>query len=212
MQSDSSRAKMRTYREKRYSKLDQRIVHGIEARIINRHLDRVVKPGDAVLDMPVGYGRFLGDLLGRSDNVVGSDHQMAMLELSRESHGAELPVVLNDCGALPFADASFDLVTCIRLFQHLHDPDLRRRTLTEIGRVTRRHAIVTTYLQSAFHRWLHDRRKKLKRLTYHTEASLAEDLAAAGLRVVSARHSIPGLHAQYILLLEKTDATATNGA
>ena len=203
MQSESSRARMRTYRDRRYRKLDQRIVHGIEARIINRFLDRVVQPGDAFLDMPVGYGRFLGDLMRRSDRVIGSDHQLAMLELSRETHGNELPVTCNDCAALPFADDSFDVVTCIRLFQHLHDPAMRARTFAEIARVTRRNAIVTTYLESPLHQWLHHKRK-LKRLTYHTDASLQQDLGQAGLRLVAAKRSIPGLHAQYIMLLEKS--------
>ena len=43
--------------------------------------------------------------------------------------------------ALPWGDASFDLVLCCEVLEHLHDPD---RGLAEVARVARRAAIVST--------------------------------------------------------------------
>ncbi len=205
MRQDRSKKRVRAYREKRYRSLDQRIVHHLEARIIRNHLVRISRPGDTILDMPVGYGRFVDDLRRHGGYVVGGDHGEAMLGLCRETFGAELPLVRLESDALPFADDSFDIVTCIRLFQHLHDPAARRSTLNEIGRVTRRHAIVTTYLTSPLHTWMHNARSGLKRLTRHSPADLHAGLEEAGLRLVSGKRSLPVLHAQYIMLLEKID-------
>ncbi|KPV39987.1 hypothetical protein AN478_07330 [Thiohalorhabdus denitrificans] len=195
---------VRTYRERRYKGLDQRIIHGIEARIISGYLDRVCDGDEAILDMPVGYGRFVDDLLQRGDMVVGGDRKAAMLELCRETWGTDLPLARLSADALPFADDSFDVVTCIRLFQHLHGPELRQGVMDEIGRVTRRHAVVTTYLESPLHAAFH-RSRGHKRLSRHSLRGLEEQLAHAGLRLVEGRRSLPGLHAQYVMLLERAD-------
>jgi ubiquinone/menaquinone biosynthesis C-methylase UbiE len=42
---------------------------------------------------------------------------------------------------LPWEDASFDLVVCCEVLEHLHDPG---RGLAEIARVTRRHVLLST--------------------------------------------------------------------
>jgi ubiquinone/menaquinone biosynthesis C-methylase UbiE len=201
---DAATDHVRKYREKRYRSLDQRIVHGLEARIINGYLDRVCHEGDTVLDMPIGYGRFVDDLRQRGCNVVGGDRKQPMLDLCTETWGEEQPLVRLNGDSLPFADGSFDGVTCIRLFQHLHDPALRQGVMNEIGRVTRRWAVVTTYLSSPIHSALH-RSRGLKRLSRHDEAGLQWMLGRAGLRLVEGRRSMPGLHAQYIMLLERAD-------
>ncbi|MFW6348933.1 MAG: class I SAM-dependent methyltransferase [Thiohalospira sp.] len=197
-------AHVRHYRERRYKGLDQRIVHDLEARIINGYLARVCREGDSVLDMPIGYGRFIDDLHQRGCNVVGGDRKQGMLDLCTETWGEEQPLVRLNGDALPFADDSFDGLTCIRLFQHLHDPALRQGVMNEIGRVTRRWAIVTTYLASPVHGLLH-RSRGLKRLSRHDGAGLQWMLGRAGLRLVEGRRSMPGLHAQYVMLLEPAD-------
>lgn len=73
--------------------------------------------------------------LSRFANVrtVSVDIVPAHLEAARAAQDV-LPVVA-DLGALPFADASFDVCVCMDTFEHI-DEDHRKRAVAEIVRVT----------------------------------------------------------------------------
>ena len=76
-------------------------------------------PGRA-LDVGTGEGRFARELQRLGWNVVGADASPAMVELAGESVDA----VVADAAALPFADASFDLVTAFMSLQDMDEPTL----------------------------------------------------------------------------------------
>lgn len=195
--------RVRRYERKRYRSLDQRLVNYLESRIIEAYLDVLCWPSDSVLDMPCGYGRFVPALRSRAGTVVCGDRKAAMLTRTRERMGDQTSGVRLLSDGLPFSDGSFDAVTCIRLFQHLHDNDQRQRTLAEIGRVARRGAVITVYLDSPVHRLIHGARR-LKRLTRDRMDRLEHQLGQCGLRIRRHSRILPALHAQTILLLERT--------
>jgi SAM-dependent methyltransferase len=71
------------------------------------------------LDIGCGPGTFIGSL-GGSLESLGADIAVAQIAYAQDAHGApnrRFEVV--PAGPLPFADAAFDVVTCIELAEHL---------------------------------------------------------------------------------------------
>lgn len=86
------------------------------------------EPGRATLDLGCGEGRLGAVLTGLGHRVTGVDASPALAALAREHHA----VVEADAAALPFADASFDLVVA---FMSLHDMDDVEAVVQEAARV-----------------------------------------------------------------------------
>jgi ubiquinone/menaquinone biosynthesis C-methylase UbiE len=87
-----------------------------------------------VLDVGCGTGRFLEDMPADRYQRVGIDVSEGMLAQAREK-GLQ---VLQASGAdLPFPDDSFDLVVTFAVLHHLIDPEVVRKTIEEIARVTK---------------------------------------------------------------------------
>lgn len=99
-----------------------------------------VAPGGAVLDVPCGGGVALRGLRpGQDVRFVAADIAPAMLDRTRAAArrrgvDALVETVEADVAALPFEDASFDLVVC---FTGLHCFPEPRASVTELARVTR---------------------------------------------------------------------------
>jgi ubiquinone/menaquinone biosynthesis C-methylase UbiE len=93
-----------------------------------------------LLDVACGTGRFLGFVKHNHPRlpVVGIDLSPAYLRHARRAlrDWSWVELVLGDAEALPFADASFDLVTCVYLFHELPRP-VRARAAAEFARVLR---------------------------------------------------------------------------
>lgn len=99
-----------------------------------------VKPGDRVLDIAGGTGdlaRAFARRVGDGGTVVHTDINAAMLGVGRDrllDDGLALPTTVCDAEQLPFADASFDIVSVafgLRNMTH------KERALAEMARVLR---------------------------------------------------------------------------
>ena len=79
--------------------------------------------GGRLLDIGAGFGR-LADEYGAFDRVTLADASPEMRDAAREHVGADprFEIVAAEADALPFADASFDVVVAVRLVLHLRDP------------------------------------------------------------------------------------------
>ncbi len=97
-----------------------------------------IVPGERVLDVACGSGNAALAAARRAwGNTVGADFVPALLERGRERAAAErleIEFVEADAQALPFADASFDVVTSI--FGAMFAPD-QEKTAAELLRVTK---------------------------------------------------------------------------
>jgi SAM-dependent methyltransferase len=101
-------------------------------KIIRSELDRLALPIDAkVLDAGCGSGRTL-DELARFGRVAGVDISPVAVAAARARGHRHVRVAAIE--ALPFADASFDVVTCLDVIEHTPDD---RTSLRELLRVTR---------------------------------------------------------------------------
>lgn len=97
-------------------------------------LDRVgLQPGRAVLDVGCGVGAFLQLVSDRGGVPCGIDASEALVALARERL-VDADVRVGDMEALPYADASFDLVTGFNAFFFANDIVT---ALHEAGRVAR---------------------------------------------------------------------------
>jgi SAM-dependent methyltransferase len=94
-------------------------------------LELLPPPGRATLDVGCGEGRVGAELARRGHRVTGVDSSARMVELARQRHDA----VVADATALPFADASFDLVVAYMSLMNMDDLD---GAVGEIGRVLER--------------------------------------------------------------------------
>ena len=95
-------------------------------------------PAPRVLDVACGTGRFLGQLheVLPSARLYGIDLSTAYLGVARErlARVADLALLAENAEALPFADGTFDAVTCVFLLHEL-PRDARRRVVAEMHRV-----------------------------------------------------------------------------
>jgi SAM-dependent methyltransferase len=160
-----------------------------------------VRPGERVLDLGCGAGRFLGALERAGAEPVGVEIAQAAVERARVNvPGADVRVVA-DGGSLPLGHGEVDLVWCSEVLEHV--PDLAH-LLLETRRVLRRGGRLL--LTVPFHGRLQAAAIGLLRFDAHfdplgqhlrffTARSLARTLDAAGFAPVeiTAAGGVPGL-------------------
>jgi ubiquinone/menaquinone biosynthesis C-methylase UbiE len=91
--------------------------------------------GGRLIEVGAGFGRLVDEYAGY-DHVVLFDSSDALLAAGRVRLGEDprLSFVLGDANALPFDDASFDAVVCVRVAHHFPDPG---RVFHEFARILR---------------------------------------------------------------------------
>ena len=93
-----------------------------------------VKPGQRVLDVGCGEGRFATELMRAGADVVAADVAEEPLRRARIRH-PELELRLLDCaGSWELPDAAFDVVWAGEVIEHVHDT---AAWLSEVRRVLR---------------------------------------------------------------------------
>ena len=87
--------------------------------------ETIREPFSDLLDAGCGTGAMLGmfkmDYPGR--NYTGVDLSEKMIETAKKKHLDGICFVAGDCENLPFADDSFDVVTCSMSFHHYPNPE-----------------------------------------------------------------------------------------
>ena len=96
--------------------------------------DLLPEPGKRTLDLGCGEGRLSRFLRSLGHRVAGADASPTMVRLAA-GHPDHEPAVVADAAALPFGDASFDLVVA---YMCLHDMDQMPRAVGEAARVLER--------------------------------------------------------------------------
>ncbi|MGQ9572457.1 MAG: class I SAM-dependent methyltransferase [Dehalococcoidia bacterium] len=102
-------------------------------------IERLLRPGDRVLDAGCGSGRlFAYDLRGRASLTVGVDISPAVAR--NANIDAPLQASLT---ALPFASETFDLIICKHVLEHLDEPASAFHELARVLRPQGRLLILT---------------------------------------------------------------------
>jgi ubiquinone/menaquinone biosynthesis C-methylase UbiE len=93
------------------------------------------QPGEKVLDVGCGTGRYLQWFAEMGLEATGVDNSAEMVQVARQrlAGSGEEAVLLADGTDLPFADDSFDLVTAITVLEFVEHPD---KLIAEMLRVS----------------------------------------------------------------------------
>jgi SAM-dependent methyltransferase len=150
-------------------------------------------PGERVLDLGCGAGRFVAALRDAGADPVGVEIAEAALERARvNAPGADLRLVEPD-GSLPLEHGSIDLVWCSEVLEHVADTE---HLLLEARRVLRRggRLLITVpfhgRLKAALIGLLRFERHfdpTGQHLRFYTAASLARTLDDAGYEAAAVR-------------------------
>jgi ubiquinone/menaquinone biosynthesis C-methylase UbiE len=140
-----------------------------------------IQPGEAVLDVGCGTGELTRRVVGRvgpTGTVAGIDPSAAMIDVARSKAartGRRIDYRVAPIEALPFANATFDVVLSSLMMHHLPE-DLKPLGLVEVRRVLKpsgRLVIVDMKRPSG---WL--ARLTLAGLIHHASAHGIQDLPA----------------------------------
>jgi ubiquinone/menaquinone biosynthesis C-methylase UbiE len=126
----------RDYDDTRYVSTSARLVESFRFNALTSLLP--ARAGRA-LDVACGTGRGVVVLRERADRAFGIDGTREMLAVARtKTDGAGRPPMLcqGNAARLPFADATFDVVTCLN-FVHLFPVAEKRAFVSEIGRIVK---------------------------------------------------------------------------
>lgn len=114
-----------------------------EDRIV-RDMLKDIKPGDWVLDVPVGTGRFIPYYEERKFQVLGLDisGDMLMQSAAKVTDQTRVRLAEGDARQIERFDKSVDAAVMVRLTRWLSRED-RKRALGELQRVARKKVIFT---------------------------------------------------------------------
>jgi SAM-dependent methyltransferase len=122
---------MRDYYEELWGRLPEDL-HPPDLELRLGYMRAGVRPGDRVLDLGCGDGRFTAELARLGTAPIGVDIAQAAIGRARAKH-PELDFRLVPFeGPLPFDDVSFDVVWASEVIEHVADT---ARWLSEVRRV-----------------------------------------------------------------------------
>jgi SAM-dependent methyltransferase len=156
------------------------------------------QPGERVLDLGCGAGRFVAALRGIGADPVGVELAEGALERARRNvPGADLRLVEPD-GSLPLGHGEVDLVWCSEVLEHVADTGAflteARRVLAPGGRIlvtVPDHGVARrTAIALARHEQHYD--PLGQHLRFYTRRSLAAALEATGFERIHAARFAPG--------------------
>ena len=187
------------------------LVARAEQRAVGRLLARSGGRFARVLDIPCGTGKLVPILKRVAAQAVGGDVSRAMMTYARKQAtdmGAPLLFSQMDITALPFPDAAFDMVICLRLLHRVPDA-VKYAALRELTRVSASYVVISYGITSHWQRV----RQTLRRLIVRGDTvphALTVDESARlfslpGWSVVQRLKPLPVLSAEEMVLLGRSD-------
>lgn len=165
------------------------------------------------LDVPSGFGRFCEVMLSVSARLIDADRSESMAARAsaraRELGGKETGGVGADLTALPFPDGTFDVILCMRLLHHIHDPEARQKMFAELARVSRKHVVISFYDRNPLHQLqrtlteITNKKRRASRIFFYPVEQFRAEIEKAGFAMRELRVPVRLVHAQRIALLEK---------
>ena len=96
--------------------------------------DDYVRPGDKVLDLGCGNGRFFEILKDKGVDYIGVDFSERLIEIAKKRY-PQVKFQVADALNLPFPNNFFDKVYAIAVLHHIPSKEFRQRFLEEAKRV-----------------------------------------------------------------------------
>jgi len=196
------------YEGRRYTGRSQGFLDRQERACLERLFsNRAVAPGQSVLDMPCGYGRFAPLLVRSGLTPLWGDISLAMAERTSRRPEAESGIghLVGKAEQIPLATNTVDGAICIRLIEHFRRGQNRTNVMRELGRVVRHWLVVSFYDGATIHgktkRLACDMRGKMVSVAMQSRASFRAEADSAGLDVVDFDAPVRFVHAHTFALL-----------
>jgi ubiquinone/menaquinone biosynthesis C-methylase UbiE len=142
-------------------------------------------------------------------SVTAVDVSSAMLDVAKERKPSirdSVNWVTADASKLPFPDDSVDAVLSIRLMNHL-PVSTRAQVLKQFARIARSRVLVAFTDVTSLQGWLRAGERRRRNVNqYPADVSRArQELASAGLRLLSTKHLMWGISETYMCVAEVVD-------
>ncbi len=182
------------YRDARFAserarQRDPRLVQAILARL-------ALPPGSRVLDVPCGAGRMRATIDGAGLDYVGTDVSQAMLAAAPPGR-----LIRADARALPFSDASFELLLCCRMLHHIQHEEELARLLDELLRVSARFLVASFWDSGSLAAWRARARLSRRR---HPEGRVARPRRVIAALVREAGGEVLSFHPSFRFVSQQT--------
>lgn len=191
------------YANRRYRSWDQRLISNREQSLVRSILQKNNLDGP-ILDCPSGFGRF-HDVLVTRGKIYAADLNHYAVEYYNKYVSSDPAAVAARAENLPFQNNQFQGVFSFRLLQHIHTQEDRIAILREFVRVSCSWIIASFYISNSLH-ILHRKIVKMpSKITMISNDDLYKEANAVGLKVITQKAVIPGLHANRIVLMVHSD-------
>jgi ubiquinone/menaquinone biosynthesis C-methylase UbiE len=132
----------KTYQDTMQKRASGELPEMESAKALCEVLKPYYQPGMTLADIGCGGGHYLRSLRARLDpdiSYTGVDATESYIRMAKEAF-PEMSFLVGDVYELPFADSSFDVVTCCNLVSFLPPPPIK--ALEELVRIARKYVIV----------------------------------------------------------------------
>jgi SAM-dependent methyltransferase len=206
-----SLARARHYHRHHRDRLRTRLTSWREQRCLIRALIDAGSPS-SLLDLPCGTGRFWRAAAKADvETLIAADGSPGMLEVAAANRVSEsIPQRLLETSAfaIDLPDNSVAAVACLRFLHHLSGADDRQTLLRELTRVSRRHIVVSLWVDGNYAG--NRRMRKPARAPVagygpricRRRADVEAEFVEAGCRIVKHYDVWPGLSMWRFYLLE----------
>ena len=108
-----------------------------------KYLQKIITPDAKVLEVGCGNGRSIFDILSKTKNIVGIDHDDKVVTDAKNNfskYSSIIKILKADAIQLPFNNEEFDFVICMTTFANFADKKFRvieemKRVLKEFGKI-----------------------------------------------------------------------------
>ncbi len=117
-----------------------------------KYLQKIITPNSSVLEVGCGNGRSFHDILSKTKNITGIDHDINAVRVAKKNFSKfpEIKIIKAEATDLPFEDNEFDFVICMGTFANFADKKIK--ALTEMKRVLKKDGkiVISVYSEDAF--------------------------------------------------------------
>lgn len=163
--------------------LDPNPLVALEHRVLNEYLD--LMPGERLLDLAAGTGRWLERALSRKVPAIGLDLCQEMLAIAAKKQGVTGRLACGDICTLPFVYDAADVAVCSFALGYVERLDLAFREMARVARFIITSDLHPDAIRSGWVRSFHAANEKYEIEHYdHSWQRIETSARQAGLRLV----------------------------